>query len=87
MNKTINKGDTVWIYLGGYSGLTEGKVLEVLDLKEHGYAHEQYLIEVPTSIDPVLVLRDFHTLSDTKEGPLFLYRRSPKDLVRKLLPE
>lgn len=63
----------------GRENLLEGKVVAVLNLE--GYSFEHYVIEVDTHIDPVLEVRNGHTISDCAEGPLGLWRkREPVDL-------
>ncbi len=76
MKTTYAKGDDVWIHLGTAPGkLSKGKVLEVLDLSEHGYTFLNYLIEIPTSIDPLLEVRDVMTMSEDAKGPVGLFRK------------
>jgi len=72
----FKKGDSCWIYMSGHEGkLTKGKVLEVLDLFEHGYTHLNYLIEIETGIDTMLEVRHGFTMSDNPEGPIGLWRK------------
>jgi hypothetical protein len=69
------KGDDVWIHLGVVPGkLSKGKVLEVLDLSEHGYGFKHYVIEIETHIDPVLEIREPMTMSEDEKGPIGLFR-------------
>ena len=70
------KGDDVWIHLGYEPGkLSKGKVLEVLDLSEHGYSFLNYLIEISTSIEPLLEVRNAMTISEDEKGPVGLFRQ------------
>lgn len=76
MKTSYDKGDDVWIHLGEAPGkLSKGKVLEVIDLSEHGYTFPNYLIEIPTSIDPLLEVRDAMTMSEDAKGPIGLFRK------------
>jgi hypothetical protein len=70
---TFDKGDTVWFYSEQkHREYTEGKVVAILNLAGWGFCH--YVIEVETSIDPVLYIRDGFTLSNDKNKPLGMYR-------------
>jgi|688.fasta_scaffold1867369_2 hypothetical protein len=76
MKTTYAKGDDVWIHLGTAPGkLSKGKVLEVFDLSEHGYTFLNYLIEIPTSIEPLLEVRNAMTMSEDAKGPVGLFRK------------
>lgn len=49
-------GDDAWIYVSHHRGeMTKGKVVALLDLPDYSYRH--YVIEVPTSVDPLLEVR------------------------------
>lgn len=68
-----NVGDTVW-YHNGTGRLIKGSVIMVVDLPN--YASEQYIVETPTHIEPVLVIRDWWTLSgDGKKLNAFDFSR------------
>lgn len=72
----FNKGDECWIAIGNPDGkLSKGKVLEILDLAEHGYIFPNYLIEIETGIDPMLVIRCGLTMSDAEDKEIGLWRR------------
>ncbi len=76
MKTKYEKGDDVWIHVGQNAGkLSKGKVLEVLDLSEHGYVSQQYLIEIQTSIEPLLEVRNPMTISEDEKGPVGLFRK------------
>jgi hypothetical protein len=67
-------GDTVYIYIGDHRGHTsKGVILEVLDLHTHGYSFPQYLIEVESSIENLLEVRDAFTMSEEEDGPVGLW--------------
>lgn len=52
----FNLGDDAWIYLSNHQGeLTKGKVIAELDLP--GYGFKNYVIEIDTSVDPLLEIR------------------------------
>jgi hypothetical protein len=70
----FEKGDDCWIAMGGPK-LCKGKVLEILDLKDHGYTFLNYLIEVQTGIDPVLKVRCGWTMSDHPDKQIGMWRR------------
>lgn len=54
--KEYNVGDKAWIYIGNHKGKrTEGTVIAELDLP--GYSFRHYVIEIPTSVDPLLEIR------------------------------
>ena len=69
----VGIGDTVWI-AGIAPYLTEGKVVHSFILPDN--ALTQYVIEVPTPIDPLYEVRNWYTISLTKEGPLNLWKVS-----------
>jgi ribosomal protein L24 len=76
MKTKYEKGDDVWIHVGSTPGkLSKGTVLEVLDLSEHGYSFLNYLIEIQTSIDPILEVREAMTMSEDEKGPIGLFRK------------
>ncbi len=64
-------GDTCWIY--GHGHKSKGTILEVLDLSRHGYSILEYLIEIQTSIDPVLEVRNAFTMAESEEGEIGLF--------------
>lgn len=68
----IKVGDTVWIAGFENPKLTEGKVVHAFTLEHEGYSpdHVQYVVSVATPVDPVLVVRDWQSISLTKKGPL-----------------
>lgn len=63
--------DIVWIHMGGPKNLlSEGRIVYLF---VH-YGRPQYIIEINTSIDPILEVRDWSTISETPEGPINLFR-------------
>jgi hypothetical protein len=56
MKNDYQIGDRVGIYVGNHQGeLSEGTVVAFLDLP--GWGFRNYVIEVPTHIDPLLEVR------------------------------
>jgi hypothetical protein len=58
-------GDECWIAVGE-PALTRAKVV-------HAFVHDgvtQYVVEYETHVDPVLMVRDWLTMSETSDGPL-----------------
>ena len=83
MKSDYQKGDTVWLYVNGHQGeKSQGKILEVLHLNEHGYGWPHYLIEVQTSIDPLLEVRDVFTLAPTKDEPIGFWSNLKNNLIK-----
>lgn len=51
-------GDSAWIFVGDHGGdMSKGKVVAILDLSD--YSDIQYVVEIPTSMDPLLQVRDY----------------------------
>ncbi len=71
IKKEYSPGDPVWIHgVTIKNNLTKGKVISSIDLKEQGYTDLQYIIEIPTGIDPLLEIRTWHTMSQDNKGPV-----------------
>jgi hypothetical protein len=73
IKKSYKVGDNVWIYgiTRNQNKLTKGTVIKILDLSELDFNDEPYyLIKVPTSIEPLLEIRTWHTMSQDSEGPV-----------------
>lgn len=70
--KEYKVGDTVYIAVG-CKDLVKGKIIHVFD-----YGVKQYVVEYYAVIDYALVVRDWSTVSDTKEGPLNLWESVQK---------
>ena len=73
----------VWIHLGERK-LVEGRVVEVIDLVhlKEGYSEddELYVIEIPSSIEPIYEVRTWSQISTTAKGPINLFRQVKEDL-------
>ena len=76
-------GDVVWI--AGISRnstrLTEGTVIKILDLSEEGFSETQYIISIPSSIEPLLEIRNWQTISEDGHGPVGGFRGLSKDIA------
>lgn len=77
MKKFYDIKDKVWIHIGEQS-LVEGRVVEIIDLahlNENYDPHKElYIIEIPSSIEPIYEVRTFEQISPDATGPLNLYR-------------
>ena len=90
VKKKYNVGDTVWVY--GISRTneksTQGKVIKVFTIDYGNYNNEPYyLVEIPTEIEPLLEVRTWHTISQSKDGHVGSIREaiSEPDAARKFL--
>ena len=74
IKKTYAVGDTVWIYGVARTAnkLTEGKIIH--EFIPEGYTEQQYVVSVPTSIEPLLEVRDWGTISEDSTGPIWTMR-------------
>lgn len=71
VKKKYAVGDTVWIYGISKNNVksTQGTVIKVFTIDYDNYNKEpHYLVEVPTEIEPLLEVRTWHTISQTKDG-------------------
>lgn len=87
VKKEYKIGDAVWIH--GVSRdnnkLTTGKVISLLDLTSAGYGADQvhYVISIPSSIEPLLEIRTWETMSQDHSGPIGAMR----DIMETLDPD
>lgn len=84
LKKEYNIGDDVWIYgisITNTNKITKGKVISILDLSNQGYADTQYVIAVPTEIEPLLEIRTWHNISQDEKGPVGMFREINTDLT------
>ena len=76
-------GDNVWI--AGISRrstqLTPGIVIKELDLSEQGFSEVQYIISVPSPIEPLLEIRNWQTISEDDHGPVGGFRNLSEDML------
>jgi len=70
IKKTYAVGDTVWIYGVSRNSrkLTKGTIVHEFSLD--GNADAQYVVSVPSSIEPLLEVRDWNTISQDARGPV-----------------
>ena len=67
-------GDVVYVHISEGSGkLREATVVHTFTLPS--WPMRQYVVEIPTSVDPILSIRDWWAISPTPDGPIALYRR------------
>lgn len=80
IKKQYEINDDVWIHLGNGS-LHKGTVVEYFDLGHIGRdrATEYYVIEVPSSIEPLLEVRTWKEISQDSKGPIAAYRELKED--------
>ena len=68
VKKKYNVGDVVWIY--GVSRAndksTQGTVVKSFSIE--GYNDMHYVVSIPTEIEPLLEIRTWQTISQTKDG-------------------
>lgn len=81
IKKEYKAGDEVWIHgITSSNKLTKGKVISSVDLSSQGYLELQYIIEIPTHIEPLLEIRTWQTMSQDDRGPVGSLR-DLKDLL------
>jgi hypothetical protein len=90
VKKKYNVGDTVWIYGISRDNIksAQGTVIKKFTIDYKNYNNEpHYLIEVPTEIEPLLEVRTWHTISQTKDGHVGSIRETfiDHDAARKML--
>jgi hypothetical protein len=75
IKKQYEINDDVWIHIGT-GKLHKGKIVEYFDLGHIGRdrSTEYYVIEIPTSIEPLLEVRTWQEMSQDQKGPLACYR-------------
>jgi hypothetical protein len=85
MKKEYNLKDKVWIHIGERK-LTEGRVVEIIDLEHlkegHSPTREFYIIEIKTGIDDIYEVREFDQISPDARGPINMYRKMAGELNR-----
>jgi hypothetical protein len=71
VKKKYAVGDTVWIYGINRDNTrsVQGTVIKMFTIDYGNYNKEpHYLVEVPTEIEPLLEVRTWHTISQSKDG-------------------
>ena len=68
VKKKYNVGDIVWIYgvRRANDKSTQGTVVKSFNIE--GYNDMHYVVSIPTEIEPLLEIRTWHTISQTKDG-------------------
>jgi hypothetical protein len=68
VKKQYSIGDTVWIYGidSRFNVSVKGKVVHTCMIEN--FADEHYIVAVPTEIEPLLEVRTWHNISQTKDG-------------------
>jgi hypothetical protein len=90
IKKIYHVGDTVWIYGISKNNIksTQATVIKVFTIDYGNYNDEPYyLLEIPTEIEPLLEVRTWHSISQTKDGHVGSIREavSDPDAARKFL--
>jgi len=90
VKQTYKIGDTVWIYGVSPTGKsTEGKIIHEFTLEDAGWSPDivHYVVAVPTEIEPLLEIRTWETISQTKDGNVGSIRETfaNPDASRKML--
>jgi len=71
IKKKYNIGDVVWIYGVSKNNIksTEGKIVQTFIIRQEGWSQNiHYVIAIPTEIEPLLEVRTWETISQTKDG-------------------
>lgn len=68
VKKKYNVGDAVWIYgiRRANDKSTQGTIVKSFNIE--GYNDMHYVISIPTEIEPLLEIRTWQTISQTKDG-------------------
>ena len=68
VKKKYNVGDVVWIYgvRRANDNSTQGTVVKSFNIE--GYNDMHYVVSIPTEIEPLLEIRTWQTISQTKDG-------------------
>lgn len=79
VKKKYNVGDVVWIYGVSRNNVksTQGTVVKSFLIE--GYNDMHYVISIPTEIEPLLEIRTWQTISQTKDGHVGSLRESFED--------
>jgi hypothetical protein len=68
VKKRYNVGEVVWIYgvRRANDNSTQGTVVKSFNIE--GYDNMHYVVSIPTEIEPLLEIRTWQTISQTKDG-------------------
>lgn len=77
MKNTYEIKDKVWIHISE-PDLVEGRIVEIIDLDHLNEGHSPnevlYIIEIPSSIEPVYEVRTYEQISSGPSEPINLYK-------------
>ena len=79
VKKKYNVGDTVWIYGVSRTNITSTQGTVVKSFNIEGYNDMHYVVSIPTEIEPLLEIRTWQTISQTKDGHVGSLRESFED--------
>ena len=79
VKKKYNVGDTVWIYGVSRTNATSTQGTVVKSFAIEGYKELHYVVEIPTEIEPLLEIRTWQTISQTKDGHVGSLREAFED--------
>ena len=79
VKKKYNVGDTVWIYGISQNNAksTQGTVVKSFNIE--GYNDMHYVVSISTEIEPLLEIRTWQTISQTKDGHVGSLREAYSD--------
>jgi len=79
VKKKYNVGDTVWVYgvRRDNDKSTQGTVVKSFNIE--GYNDMHYVVSIPTEIEPLLEIRTWQTISQTKDGHVGSLREAFSD--------
>ena len=79
VKKKYNVGDVVWIYGVSRTNITSTRGTVVKSFNIEGYNDMHYVVSIPTEIEPLLEIRTWQTISQTKDGHVGSLRESFED--------
>lgn len=79
VKKKYNVGDTVWIYGVSRTNATSTQGTVVKSFAIEGYNDLHYVVSIPTEIEPLLEIRTWQTISQTKDGHVGSLREAFED--------
>ena len=79
VKKKYNVGDTVWIYgvQRNNDKSTQGTIVKSFNIEGQNDMH--YVVSIPTEIEPLLEIRTWQTISQTKDGHVGSLREAFSD--------
>ena len=75
----LDIGNKCWCFVGNHKGkMSEGTIAAIVKLP--GYRTVHYIVEIPTSVGPLLEVRDGYSISDSATRPIgYMRRREPSN--------